>query len=59
MMTDNCTRPQRKTNPDDPPRELWVVDLGMVEYQEALALQKRLQWAGRTMVTMPLRVRDA
>jgi amino acid transporter len=26
--------------------------------ETALALQKRLQWAGRTMVTMPLRVRD-
>jgi hypothetical protein len=24
----------------------------------ALAIQKRLQWAGRTMVTLPIRVRE-
>ena len=30
---------------------------GLLHNETALALQKRLQWAGRTMVTMPLRVR--
>jgi lipoyl(octanoyl) transferase len=42
-MTDNCTRPTRETAS----RDLWVVDLGTVEYQAALALQKRLVAAKR------------
>ena len=32
---------------------------GLLHNETALALQKRLQWAGRTMVTMPIRVRAA
>ncbi|HEU5217762.1 MAG TPA: APC family permease [Gemmatimonadales bacterium] len=36
-------------------RERWWQRL--LHNETALALQKRLQWAGRTMVTMPLRVR--
>lgn len=38
-------------------RETWWRRL--LHNETALALQKRLQWAGRTMVTMPVRVRDA
>lgn len=36
-------------------RERWWQRL--LHNETALALQKRLQWAGRTMVTMPIRVR--
>ncbi|MBA3534865.1 MAG: lipoyl(octanoyl) transferase LipB [Ardenticatenales bacterium] len=46
-MTDSCTRQERKAQAGETPRELWVVNLGMVEYQEALALQKRLVAAKR------------
>jgi amino acid transporter len=38
-------------------RERWWQRL--LHNETALALQKRLQWAGRTMVTMPIRVRAA
>ncbi|HEU5170143.1 MAG TPA: APC family permease [Gemmatimonadales bacterium] len=38
-------------------RERWWDRL--LHNETALAIQKRLQWAGRTMVTMPIRVRDA
>jgi hypothetical protein len=38
-------------------RERWWQ--GVLHNETALAIQKRLQWAGRTMMTMPLRVRDA
>ena len=38
-------------------RERWYQ--GLLHNETALAIQKRLQWAGRTMMTMPLRVRDA
>lgn len=38
-------------------RERWWQ--GMLHNETALAIQKRLQWAGRTMMTMPLRVREA
>jgi hypothetical protein len=38
-------------------RERWWQRL--LHNETALALQKRLQWAGRTMVTMPIRVRSA
>jgi amino acid transporter len=37
-------------------RERWWQ--GLLHNDTALAIQKRLQWAGRTMVTMPLRVRE-
>src|SRR5262249_3973333 len=37
-------------------RERWWQ--GFLHNDTALAIQKRLQWAGRTMVTMPLRVRE-
>ena len=37
-------------------RERWWQ--GVLHNETALAIQKRLQWAGRTMVTMPLRVRE-
>ena len=37
-------------------RERWWH--GLLHNDTALAIQKRLQWAGRTMVTMPLRVRE-
>lgn len=32
---------------------------GILHNETALAVQKRLQWAGRTMITMPIRVREA
>jgi hypothetical protein len=38
-------------------RERWWQRL--LHNETALALQERLQWAGRTMVTMPIRVRTA
>jgi amino acid transporter len=38
-------------------RERWYQRL--LHNETALAIQKRLQWAGRTMVTMPIRVREA
>ena len=37
-------------------RERWWQ--GVLHNETALAIQKRLQWAGRTMMTMPLRVRE-
>jgi hypothetical protein len=37
-------------------RERWWQ--GVLHNGTALAVQKRLQWAGRTMMTMPLRVRE-
>ena len=37
-------------------REHWWQ--GVLHNETALAIQKRLQWAGRTMMTMPLRVRE-
>ena len=37
-------------------RERWWQ--GLLHNETALAIQKRLQWAGRTMMTMPLRVRE-
>jgi hypothetical protein len=38
-------------------RERWWQ--GVLHNETAQAIQKRLQWAGRTMMTMPLRVRDS
>ena len=38
-------------------RERWYQRL--LHNETALAIQKRLQWAGRTMVMMPIRVREA
>jgi amino acid transporter len=38
-------------------RERWYQRV--LHNETALAIQKRLQWAGRTMVTMPIRVRQA
>jgi hypothetical protein len=38
-------------------RERWYQR--MLHNETALAIQKRLQWAGRTMVMMPIRVREA
>jgi hypothetical protein len=37
-------------------REAWYQRV--LHNETALAIQKRLQWAGRTMVTMPIRVRE-
>jgi len=37
-------------------RERWWH--GLLHNETALALQKRLQWAGKTMVTLPIRVRE-
>jgi amino acid transporter len=38
-------------------RERWWH--GLLHNETALALQQRLQWAGKTMVTLPIRVREA
>ncbi len=38
-------------------RERWYQRV--LHNETALAIQQRLQWAGRTMVTMPIRVREA
>ncbi|HEU5357946.1 MAG TPA: amino acid permease, partial [Gemmatimonadales bacterium] len=38
-------------------RETWYQ--GILHNETAFAIQKRLQWAGKTMVTMPVRVREA
>ena len=38
-------------------RERWYQRV--LHNETALAIQKRLQWAGRTMVMMPIRVREA
>jgi amino acid transporter len=37
-------------------RETWYQ--GILHNETAFAIQKRLQWAGKTMVTMPVRVRE-
>lgn len=37
-------------------RETWYH--GILHNETAFAIQKRLQWAGKTMVTMPVRVRE-
>jgi K+ transporter len=37
-------------------REAWYQ--GILHNETAFAIQKRLQWAGKTMVTMPVRVRE-
>jgi hypothetical protein len=37
-------------------RERWWQRL--LHNETALAIQKRLQWTGRTMVTLPIRVRE-
>ena len=37
-------------------RERWYDRL--LHNETALALQKRLQWAGKTVVTLPVRVRE-
>ncbi|MGH7590735.1 MAG: hypothetical protein ACREL2_04800 [Gemmatimonadales bacterium] len=38
-------------------RETWYQRF--LHNETAFAIQKRLQWAGKTMVTMPVRVREA
>jgi len=38
-------------------RERWYQRI--LHNETALAIQKRLQWAGKTMVTMPVRLREA
>lgn len=38
-------------------RETWYQ--GILHNETAFAIQKRLQWVGKTMVTMPVRVREA
>ena len=38
-------------------RDRWYQRL--LHNETALAIQKRLQWAGRTMVLMPIRVRES
>ncbi len=37
-------------------RERWYDRL--LHNETALAIQKRLQWAGKTVVTLPVRVRE-
>ncbi len=38
-------------------REVWWQ--GLLHNETALAIQKRLQWAGKTVVTLPIRVQEA